>query len=211
MPLRLELSTACPASTYSSVAIKYSYPRWWLSRAADLRLRLGRPVQFRLGRSVPLHDDRRGETPALIVAGTGAVPVVPRAVELEVGRPARMVHQPDELVVTVARQDRAVSVLVIVEDLELDLARMRQYEDPRVVDQLVFKDPDGGAHLAVGSILGDPDSSAPEYSTERRPVLLVQPRYLGALLGNVSHGTPPFGVRILGGCNATTFFRAPYP
>src|SRR5215207_10199576 len=174
MPLRLELSTACPASTYSSVAIKYSYPRWWLSRAADLRLGLGRPVQFRLGRSVPLHDDRRGETPALVVAGTGAVPVVPGAVQLEVGRPARMVHQPDELVVAIARQDRAMGVLVIVEELDLDLAPMRQDEDPRLIHQLVLRDPDRGAHLAVGSLLGAPDVPTSEYSTEGCPILLVQ-------------------------------------
>src|SRR5829696_105098 len=128
MGLRVVLSTACPASTYSSVAIKYSYPRWWLCRAVDLRARLGRAVEASLLRSIPLDDDRPGQAPALVVAGTGAVPVVPRAVESEVGRPARMVHQPDELVVAIARQDRAVGVLVIVEELDLDLAPMRQDE-----------------------------------------------------------------------------------
>src|SRR5918997_2959996 len=133
MPLRLELSTATPASTYSiSVAIKYSYPRWWLCRAVDLWARLLRTVEASLLRGLPLHDDRPGQAAALVVAGTRAVPVVPRAVELEVGLPARMVHQPDELVVAVARQDCAVRVQVIVDQLELELAPMGQHEDPRL-------------------------------------------------------------------------------
>src|SRR5918992_4266501 len=178
MPLRLELSTATPASTYSiSVAIKYSYPRWWLCRAVDLWARLLRTVEASLLRGLPLHDDRPVQAPALIVAGTGAVPVVPRAVELEVGLPARMVHQPDELVVAIAWQHRAVGVHVVVDELKLELPPMGEDEDPRLVAQLVDRDPDRGVHLAVGSVLGIPDLPSPEYATQRRPVLPVQHRH----------------------------------
>src|SRR4051794_13459421 len=103
MPLSVELSTACPASTYS-IAIRCS-----------LRTRLCRSVQARLGWRFPLHDDRGGQAAALVVARAGAVPVVAGAVELEGRGALRVVHQPDELVVTVARQHRAMGVLVIVD------------------------------------------------------------------------------------------------
>src|SRR5918992_107799 len=189
MPLRLEVSTATPASTYSiSVAIKYSYPRWWLCRAVDLWARLLRTVEASLLRGLPLHDDRPGQAPALVVAGTGAVPVVARAVELEGGGSARVVHQPDELGVTVARQARAVRVLVIVDELELEHAPVGHDEDPGLVDQLVLGDPHGGAHLSVGPLLGVSDFATPEYSSESRSVLLVQIRQ-----GLGSHGSPSLG------------------
>src|SRR2546423_13269348 len=92
--LRVLKSTACPASTSSSVAINCS----------SLRLRLGRTVELGLRRGVPRDHDRSGQAPALVVAGRRSVPVVAGAVQLESGRPARMVDQPDELRVAVARQ-----------------------------------------------------------------------------------------------------------
>src|SRR5918999_3607522 len=175
MPLSDELSTAVPASTYS-VAITCSFPRSCFSRAVELRARLGRAVEASLRRGVASHHDGGGQAAALVVARTGAVPVVTRAVELEGGRSPRVVHQPDELVVAVARQDRAVGVLVIVDELELEHAPVGHDEDPGLVDQLVLRDPDRGAHRAVGSLLGLPDGAAAEDSTQRHPVLLVQGR-----------------------------------
>src|SRR5215210_7299722 len=175
MPLSDEFSTAVPASTYS-VAIKCSYRRSLLSGAADLRARLRRAVEASLRWGVASHDDRGGQAAALVVARAGAVPVVARAVELERRRSLRVVHQPDELVVAVARQDRAVRVLVIVDELELEHASVGQDQDPGLVDQLVLRDADRGAHLAVGSLLGLPDGAAAEDSTQRHPVLLVQGR-----------------------------------
>src|SRR4051794_41712411 len=160
MPLSDELSIACPASTYS-VAIRVLLRRrdW---PAVELRARLRRAVDASLRGGVASHDDRGGQAAALVVARTGAVPVVARAVELERRRPLRVVHQPDELVVAVARQDRAVRVLVIVDELELEHAPVGEDEDPRVVHQLVLRDPDRGVHLAVGTLLGVPDVSAAE-------------------------------------------------
>src|SRR6478736_1184869 len=107
---------AAPASTYS-VAIECV-----LSWAVGLdgRARLRRAVQARLGRHVPAHDDRSGQAPALVVAGRGPVPVVARPVELERGRPLGAVDQPEELGVPVARQDRTMGVLVVVDERELD-------------------------------------------------------------------------------------------
>src|SRR5436309_4935907 len=107
--LRVLKSTACPASTYSSVAINCS----------SLRLRLGWTVELGFRRRVPGNDDRSGQAPALVVAGGRPVPVVARAVQLKSGRSARMVDQPDELRVAVARQHGAVRVLVIVDERQL--------------------------------------------------------------------------------------------
>src|SRR5829696_6592789 len=140
---------AVPASTYS-VAIECSFPG---PAAWGLRARLGRAVEPSLGRYLAAHDDRSGQTAALVVAGRGAVPVVPRSVELEGGGAPRMVHKPDELGVAVARQDRAVGVLVVVDELELEHAPMRQHDDSGLVDELVLGDPDRGVHLAVRSLL----------------------------------------------------------
>ena len=50
-------------------------------------------------------------------------------------------------------------------------------QDPGLVDQLVLRDPDRGAHHAVGPLLGLPDVSAAEDPTQRHPVLLVQLRH----------------------------------
>src|SRR4051812_32630776 len=132
MPLSDELATAVPASTYS-VAIKCSFPRSCFSLAVDLRARLRRAVEASFRRHVASHDDRRGQAPALIVAGARAIPVIPRPVEVEVGLPARMVHQPDELVVAVARQDGTVRVQVIVDEFQLEIARMGHDQDPGLV------------------------------------------------------------------------------
>src|SRR5829696_10135824 len=160
---------AVPASTYS-VAIECSFP----GRAAGrLRARLGRAVEPSLGRYFAAHDDRPRQAAALVVAGRRAVPVVPRSVELERGSAARMVHQPDELGVAVARQDRAVGVLVVIEELELENAPMGHDQDSGLVDELVLWDPDCGVHLAVRSLLRVPDRSPAQQSTQRHPVLLV--------------------------------------
>ncbi len=87
------------------------------------------------------------------------------------------VRQPQPHVVIVAWQERAVSVRVIVEELELDIAPMGHDEDRGLVDQLIFRDPDCGAHDAVGPFLSVPEaSSVGEQSTYRRPVLFVQPK-----------------------------------
>src|SRR5918992_5113323 len=95
-----------------------------------------------------------------------------------------MVHQPDELGVAVARQDRAVGVLVVVDELKLEHAPVGQHKDAGLVDELVLGDPDRGAHLAVGSLLRLSDRSPAQQSTQRRPVLLVQGRFDGS----VNHG-----------------------
>src|SRR5919199_3186159 len=93
-----------------------------LSLAVDLRARLRRTVEPGFRRRVPLHDDRSGQAAALVVARARAVPVVPGAVERESGCALCLVDQPEELVVAVARQDRAVRVGVVVDELELELA-----------------------------------------------------------------------------------------
>src|SRR6266568_1209163 len=87
-----------------------------------------------------------------------------------------MVHQPDELAVTVARQERAVGVHVIVDELELEIAAMGQDQDSRVPDQLIQRNPDPGMHAAVGPLLGAPEVSVGEQSAYRGPVLLAQLR-----------------------------------
>src|SRR5215207_9383984 len=104
---------AVPASTYS-VAIECSFPRW---PAGGLRARLRRAVEACLGRYLAAHDDRPRQAAALVVAGRGAVPVIPGSVELERGGAPRMVDEPDELGVAIARQDRAMGVLVVVDEL----------------------------------------------------------------------------------------------
>src|SRR4051794_2819322 len=193
MPLSDELSIACPASTYS-VAIRVLLRRrdW---PAVELRARLRRAVDASLRWGVATHDDRGGQAAALVVARTGAVPVVPRAVELERRRALRMVHQPDELVVAVARQDRAVRVLVIVDELELEHTSVGNDQDPGLVDQLVLRDADRGVHLAVGSLLRLPDGAAPEDPTQRHPVLLVQGGYVDGSAHGSSLGSGVIGHR----------------
>src|SRR5437763_2375023 len=178
--LRVLKSTACPASTYSSVAINCS----------SLRLRLGRTVELGLWRRVPVHDDRSGEAAALVVAGGRRVPVVAGAVQLECGRPARMVDQPDELRVAVARQHRAVRVLVVVDERQLEGPPVWQHEHAGLEDELVFRDPDRGLHLALWPLLSQLLLSAAEDSTQRRPVLLAQlgKRIAHTRFGSLAHG-----------------------
>src|SRR3954453_11676933 len=135
--VRLTASTACPASTYS-VAIKCSFAVG--VPGGRLRPGLGRGVQLGLGRRLALDDDRSGQAATLVISGTRAVPVIAGAVEVKRGRPLRVVHQPDELRVAVARQHGAVRVPVVVDERELDFAPVGQDEDPRVVHQFVLED-----------------------------------------------------------------------
>src|SRR3954447_16189661 len=159
----------------------------WI-RAVDLRrrARLGRAGQTRLGRDVAAHDDRAGQAAALVVAGGGAVPVVAGTVELELGRAPRVVHEPEELRVAVARKNGAVGVLVVVVERDLDRAAVRQDQNSRVVDELVLRDPDLGGHRAVGPLLGVPDVPAAQDPAQRDPVLLVQLRYVDSSFGHES-------------------------
>src|SRR3954452_4083221 len=101
---------ASPASTYSTVMM-----------CSSLRARLVGAVESGFRRNVPQHDDHPGQPSAFVVAGRRAVPVVAGPVEVEGGPSARMVHQPDELPVTIARQERAVRVEVVVDELEVDI------------------------------------------------------------------------------------------
>src|SRR4051812_50025828 len=108
----LRLRTQLPSSApFESAGVD-------LHRGAWLRGAVG----ARLGRDVPAHDDRAGQAASLVVAGRGAVPVVARPVELESGRALRVVHQPEEPGVAIARHDRAVGVLVVVDERDLDRA-----------------------------------------------------------------------------------------
>src|SRR5437868_10483967 len=126
--LRFRKSTASPASTYSvSVAISCSFLRPWLGWAVELGFVW----------DLAADNDRAGQAAALVVSGSGPVPVVARAVELEGRPPLREVHQPDELGVAVGGQDRAVGVVVVVDDLELEGPPMREHEDAGVEHQLV--------------------------------------------------------------------------
>src|SRR3954470_24118535 len=185
MPPRVGLPTACPSPTYS-VAIRCSFSRCGRAGAVDLGAWLWRTVEASLWWRLASHDDRGGQAPALVVARARAVPVVPRAVELEGRLALRMVHQPDELVVAVAREHRAVRVLVIVDERELERSSVGHDQDAGLVHELVLRDPDRGAHDAVGSLLSLSDGSTPEDSTERHPVLVVQ---LGYVDGSVAHGS----------------------
>src|SRR5438309_7189033 len=108
---------ACPASTYSTVIV-CSLLRPWLVGS----------VETGLGRGVTEHRDGAGQPPALVVARRRGEPVVAGAVEVERGRAARMVHQPDELPVTIARKEHAMGVQIIIEDLEINGAPMREHE-----------------------------------------------------------------------------------
>src|SRR3954452_25208422 len=87
-----------------------------------LRPRLRRAVQAGLPGRLPFDDDRPGQAAALVVAAARAVPVVARAVEVEGGCSLRVVHQPDELRLTIVRQNRAMRVLVVVDERELQLS-----------------------------------------------------------------------------------------
>src|SRR5690349_4488916 len=104
---------ASPASTYSTV-IACSLLRAWLRWAVEAGLR----------RHVPHHDDGPGQSPAFVVARGRAEPVIARPIQVQ-GRPAsRMVHQPDELPVAIAGQQRTVRVQVVIDEFELDITPM---------------------------------------------------------------------------------------
>src|SRR6185437_4299936 len=85
-----------------------------------------------------------------------------------------MVHQPDELAVTVARQERTVRVLVVVDDLQLEFAPVGHDQDRRVPGEFVGIDPDCRVHATVGPFLGAPDVSGGEQSADCRAVLFHQ-------------------------------------
>src|SRR3954467_9307890 len=108
--------TAGGAGRYSMVVIDCSCLRSWLRRAVEAGRR----------RDVAHHDDRPDQASALVVADVGAEPVVARAVEGDVDGAVCVVGQPDPLAVPVARPQRAVGVLVVVDKLDVEFAAMRQ-------------------------------------------------------------------------------------
>ena len=71
--------------------------------------------------------------------------------------------------VAVARQHRAMGVLVIVDECELHLPAWGMTSTPGLVDELVLQDADGGAHLAVGPVLGPSDPSTPQNAPSVAP------------------------------------------
>jgi hypothetical protein len=79
-----------------------------------------------------------------------------------------------------------MGVLVVIDERQLDRAPMRHDEDPRVVDEFVLGDSDGGAHDAVGTLLSLSDVASPKDATQRDTVLLVQAGYVD---GSVAHGS----------------------
>src|SRR5450631_3737396 len=90
----------------------------------------------------------------------------------------------------VAREDRAVRVLVVVVEVEVDGAPMGQDENRGVEDEFVLVDPDRGVHATVGFLPGVPDVAAAQDATNRRPILLGQTRLVGNtsyLLGGSAH------------------------
>src|SRR3954453_12959186 len=157
--------TAGGAGRYSMVVIDCS----------SLRSRLRRGVEAGAGRRVAHHDDRADQAAALVVADVGAEPVVARAVEGDVDGAPRVVRQPDPLAVTVARYERAVGVLVVVDELDVEVAGVGQDEDRGVPDQLVGDDPDRGGHPAVRRLVGLGDVPGRQQPAQRPDVLLVQP------------------------------------
>src|SRR6476619_1188780 len=116
---------ASPASTYSTVMV--CSLRAWLVGAVEAGFR----------RDVAQHDDDAGQSAAFVVAGGRAVPVVAGTVQVEGGPAARVVHQPDELPVAIARQERAVRVEVVVDELEVDITAVWHDQDLRIPAQLV--------------------------------------------------------------------------
>src|SRR3954471_22922633 len=135
-----------------------------------LRSRLLRTVEASGLRDVALHDDRPDQSPALVVADVGAEPVLTRAVEGDGHGPARVVRQPHPLAVAVARHERAMGVLVVVDELDVQVPAVGQDEDRGVPDQLVWHDPDPGAHPAVVALLGVSDVAGGQQPADRRLV-----------------------------------------
>src|SRR3954454_22492543 len=177
---------ASPASTYgsSTVVIVFSFSRPGLRRAVEARLRW----------DLAEYDDGSGQPPALVVARGRAEPVVARAVEVELRRSLGVVHQPDELAVTVARQQATMGVQVVVDERELDVAAVRHDEDGGVPGDLVGIDPDRRLHRAVGPLRGLRDPPRPQYGAQGRLVLPVQPepgQQFRAVLGRRHRASPP--------------------
>src|SRR3954452_21746755 len=111
--------TAGGASLYSIAVIGSSSLPAWLPRAVEAS---------GLG-DVALHDDRPDQAPAFVVTDVGAEPVVARSVEGDGHRSARVVRQPHPLTVAVARNERAVRVLVVVDELDVALAGVGHDDD----------------------------------------------------------------------------------
>src|SRR3954464_14163307 len=164
-------STAGGASPYSMSVLS-------LMSVIDqscLRSGLLRAVETGGLRDVAPDDDRPDQASALVVADVGAEPVVTRAVEGDGHGSARVVRQPHPLAVAVARHERAVRVLVVVDELDVQVPAVGQDEDRGVPDQLVGHDPDPGAHPAVVPLLGLPEVAGGQQPADRRLVLPVQP------------------------------------
>ena len=68
---------------------------------------------------------------------------------------------------------------------------MGQDEDPGLEDELVLRDPDGGGHLAVRSLLGLADGPPAEDPAQGGSVLAVQIRHIDdAGLCSRTHSSP---------------------
>src|SRR6185295_8798236 len=103
-----------------------------------------------------------------------AVPVVARTVQVE-RRPAfRMVHQPYEFSVAIARQERTVRVFVIVYDRQLDVAAVRHDQNGGIPAEFVLLDPDRRLHRAVGPLSGFSYGASTQNAAKGRVVLFVQ-------------------------------------
>src|SRR3954462_7125404 len=157
--------TAGGAGRYSMVVIDCASLRSWLRWTIEAGRR----------RDVAHHDDRADQAPALVVADVGAEPVGARAVEGDVDGSPRVVRQPDPLAVTVARHERAVGVLVVVDELDVQFAAVGQDQDRGVPDPLGGHDPDRGGHGAPGLVLGLGDVPGRQQPAQRPVVLLVEP------------------------------------
>src|SRR6478672_6032896 len=183
LPLSSPWLMASPASTYSTV-ISCSLLRAWLVGAVESGLR----------RNVSQYDDHAGQAAALVVAGGRAVPVVAGSVEVEGGPPARVVHEPDELPVAIARQECAVRVEVVVDELEVDVAAVRQHQDLRIPAQLVGVDANSGRHAAVGVLRSLTDVARAQHLAQCRLVLRVQTELaeqVGSLVRSARHRASP--------------------
>jgi hypothetical protein len=92
-----------------------------------------------------------------------------------------------------------MGVLVVVDERELELAPVREDEDPGLVHQLILGDPDRGGHLPARPVIGLPDGSASQDPTEGCPVLVVQTLHVNSTaLSSLAHGSllaSAYGVR----------------
>src|SRR5690625_99379 len=155
---------ASPASTYSAV-IDSSF----------LRPRLLGAVEAGLGRNFTPHDDGPGQPPPLVVSGRRAVPVVARSVQVELRRPPRMIHQPDEFLVTVARQQRAMRIVIVIDNLKFEITTVWHHQNRRIPRQFVRMDTNRRLHPPIGLLRGMGNVSGSQYLTDRCMILRVQP------------------------------------